>query len=117
MSSGRAAGSAGTAGMGTGMGTGAGTGAGTGTVPGAAVPAPRVVSAPGVLGRGNGSAGEGKEPASVTGALPGPASSGRASPGGLQRAGCLQNRQGWEGPLVIQANPLPKQGHPEQVTQ
>lgn len=75
MSSGRAAGSAGTAGT------------GTGTVP-ALVPALRVDSAPGALGRGTSSAGEGK----VLGALPGPASSGGAAPGGPERARCLQIR-------------------------
>jgi len=29
-----------------------------------------------------------------------------------------QNGEGWKGPLwVIQSNPLPKQGHPEQAAQ
>lgn len=100
------------------MGTGIRTGIGTGTVPGAVVPAPRVGSAPGALGRGSGTAEERKEPASVAGALPGPASSFEADPEGLERAGCLQNRSGWKGPLeVIQASHVPRQGHPEQVTQ
>lgn len=61
MSSGRGAGSAGTAGVAPGTGTGNGMG------PGDVVPAGRVASAPGTLGRGEGSAGEGRSRPQLSG--------------------------------------------------